>query len=1219
MLDHYFIDVAMAQKKVKQADLEGVTDQDLKKINSLNRNGPLRELKKEDINTRSIIILGEEPTTKMSIHPEGERNGKSVKTLSQISKLLPGAPMMIGHRMDKAPWGRTFSAEVMPKMAGYSGAVLHNKYWFLNDEEGNGIARKIDGGIWSEGSISYWFKEMRCSICHKPMMRSLFGAHSRCGHKVGEKDPETGQICYWYPHVIKKVAETSYVFAGAYTKTKSMLTADRKELQECYSDPEIEAGLQLEETLKEYGLDPDTMDISNLNESEAHDAEEKQESDDGDHSTDSKLVLSSADSAEGTTDSAEENGGSTEPNGEENGEGESTENQDQGTAGDREEEERSSENNDSETEVENSEGDSEGEENASSEGEEVEPEGNDSEENGSETEAEGEEVNEDSQKEGEGERNANAQESQTPDNSTEPGSGTDRQEHTESDNLAEECECPKCGHKQKPDKDKSCSETKCAKCDAEMNSCDIHNSAAQDEQESDGTPGEENEEDSNSDSNSEEETQDIHNDAASEEQDSAGRESGSAAGISFCSKLNEAETSEILDIIGDSELDAEEKETAVKEFLNGDAEKIEAVIPAMAEYNRRESDGGETIHLCLDCRIDNDSGKCCSECGGELEEQVEFANRLFKPVGPIKPKKAGSVNNEYFKKESFRDLPSGVYYVEPKYDGVWMEIHRQGDKVKIFSDEKNEHTEKFPGIVNELKKSKTDNFIIVGEMTRWRGRKRLTHEDVTSWLHKKQEAHDDKEFKFKPFDIVMKSGKDVTAQTFDERRKILDNSIKWGKQVHPTAFKKVSHKKGEGRIVAAIEDRKTREGAMVKDSQGKYTVRDQDKLYKWKQQFELDCKVAAAASKDGGGYVYTCEIGRGKDAQEVGKTFATKIEAKVGNIITVSVDSVRYNKDKGTYSWYAPKVIALRKDKKLPDPLSTVKKIAETRGSEPKSRNIISLTEVIPKLKRADIDFAIYLVGGIVENGLTTHDLDILTEVELSEDEIFRIREALGERISEYIDFIVEPNGPQGPHILIIADMAQKNGKWKHANRFVLQRHGWGKKEHWDLRFGAPRQPRMWGYTCFSKPSTSTGGAKSRCQEKKYHDPKWMSVDDKKIPPGSPGNPTKNLNAYMLKEDEGTYKFIRRTPVFLEVVLDGKKYKGRYVFREIAVKPKTDKSYVDYKVDGDEVGTKTDKIWIMWKPKDQEVKTPVKKIAFKFYKGCLTFWESDEIDKEVEG
>ena len=1185
MNENLFIDVRLARKQFRRQELEDVTDADLKKINSLTRNGPLRELKKEDINTRSIIILGEEPTTKMSIHPEGDINGRQIKSLSQISRLLPGSPMMIGHRMDKEPWGRTFDSEVLGKGAlpGYTGSCLHEKYWFLADEEGNGIARKIDAGIWSEGSISYWFKEARCSICHKPMQRGWFGTESGCEHKIGEKDEATGQVCYWYPYKVLKVAETSYVFAGAYQKTRSMLHADGNLLKECYSSDEIESGKRLEETLVEYGLNPEKMIVdfensqNDVNPNNKDGENATQNSEGCDEGTDKgvKPQVSSQSGDTGTQSGTEEPGKSENAAGQEGLEGEKA-----------------------------------GEENSNRSGENNGAERNSTDENGEAGDSENSGKEASAEQEGNSNQNSESQESQKP---------------GEVNAQAKE----EAGGKEGTSSEGS------EKTDHDAGSADSASGAGSDAS-NNVTPGEDGK--SVSKLNVENETQvsinKMKNDDSEQEtpkkcleienrfdtqvsrnKDGVYSGSGSSATVSFLSSLTEEQISEVNSILDDATLDDDEKETAVKEFLNGETELINVVLAEWSNIRRRE-EKEEKLRVCAVCHNEESQGGACDDCGGELIDVLQFANRLFKPVGPVRPKKSGSINNEFFQKEDFRDLPSGEYIVEPSYDGLWMEIHRSGDTVKIYTENGIDYSEKFPAIVSEVKGSKSDNFVLVGNMTRWRGRKRLTCEDVTNYIHSDQEEYDDKEFKFKPSDIIVKSGKDISGETLSIRRKILDESIEWGKQIQPTAIARVKHEKGGGEIVAAIVDRKTREGAIVKNSDSKYTLNDQSKLYEWKQQLFINCRVAKAIPKDTGGVIYECEIGRGNAVLSIGKTFPTELSANEGDVIKVSVDSVRYNEETEKYTWIAPKVISLKTDKKLADPVSSGKRIADMRKSEDRSKNIITLTEVLPKLKKASIDFELFLVGGIVENGLTTGDLNLLVCKELTEEENDIVLTALGERISPYTDITVNKNGPEGASIKVVADMAENGEMGKFFDKFVIQRHGWGKDEHWDIRFGAAKTPRLFGYTCFEEPTNKIGGKKVRCQEKKYHDPKWLSVNDKKIGPGNPGNPSKNFNAHMIIEDEGTFKLIRNTDSFLEVELEGEKYKGRYLFRQIDVKQSENSS--SYKIDGDEVAPRNEKIWFMWKPKEQIVNSPVKKIAFKIIEGATILWESDEIDKEIE-
>ncbi len=1130
-MNDFFYEVGL-KRQVSEDSIPVVSESDLKLINSLNRNGPLRTLKAEEINVRSINILGEEPTSKMSIHPEGELNGRNVKSLSQIVKMLPGSPMMVGHRMDKTPWGRTFKAQLLTGQKGYNGSVVRESFWFMNDDEGKAIGNKIDGGIWAEGSISYWFKEAKCSICHKAMASFSFmgmsGRAPNCTHKIGQKDDDTGQVCYWYPGTVKAVAETSYVFRGAYGKTKSFLDANKDELQASYSGEQILAAKELELQLVDHGLD-----------------------------------LNVEENSDGVDNSSSENDSGIPPiiNGGDN-ETEQSENSEQNEA----EVSRNSEEN-----VDNSQNGSGKDDGESDSG------------NGSGDSLDGDGAEDDT----ESGLREEATTTQPPKQDNEDDAVTTTPEPDE-----------------KPGKDK---EKKSGSDNADDPDNGTQNS------------------DSSSENGSKNANGDGRNNATSKDSP-VWEVSFARANKFFDETLKDLPeiSRETRGIFYDMDLDSDEKESSLRDSLAGHDEWIEEGLSVLSSISHAidslmDSDPEKIIlRVCVECDSGAEDKGVCEHCGCDVVDFEERTASVNRAVGPMKPKKSGVSGNEFFKLDSFRDLPDGEYYVEPKYDGVWMELHKKGGKISMLSDERNEHADKFPGIVKEAEGLKADNFVIAGEMTRWRGRKRLMHEDVTGWLQSKKDSYDDKEFRFKPFDLMVLMGVGIEKKPLSERRKMMDKIIKNGKQIHPTALRKVDHKIGDAKVINAINDRKTREGAMIKNADSRYLKTDEKLIYKWKRQFELDCRVSEVDEKKGGGFVYTCEIGRGKNVQEIGKTFATKIKAKKGDIVTVSVDHVRYDEKEGKYSWFAPKVTRLRKDKKLPEPLSTVKRIAEKKDNGERSANIITLTEVVPKLKRADISKEIYLVGGIVEEGFVTHDIDILSREALEEGDVKAIFAALGEDLSSFVDFTCDPEGPAGPSLLISADMKDNDGKWKYSNKFVLQEHGWGKKVHYDIRFGAPRTKRMWGWTCFSEPPTVAGAKKTRCQEKKYHDPKWMDVNTKKIEPGQPGNPTKNLNAWMVKEDSGKYDFIRRKPNFLEMVLHGKKLKGRYVWREIDVPAKTKQTDERHRVDGDETGVKNEKIWVMWKPKDQNASAPIKKMGYRYCDDCLVFWETDEIDHSVE-
>lgn len=933
-----------------------VSKEILSAVNSLKVNGPTRAFKPEEIYVRAMYCIGEGPTQRYSIHPNREINGKDVRVLDRLAELLPGAPMMEGHRMDRVPWARVFQADVVER--DNEKCVKASYYFLAGIEKYDVIAREIDAGIRSEGSISYWFGTFCCSLCHSSFeITEMAGVHERkgrlkCSHQLGQS--YEGQVCYWYPEPssIYQVAELSHVYRGAYPKTATAPNA----LAEALGEEHIEGFVALNDVIEE---------------------------------------------------SAKEEAPAPSPE---------------------------------------------------------------------------------------------------PSPSTEP--------------------------------------------------------EAVSEPQANGDP---------------EPVPTFEPSSPSEPEPAAEPESVP---------------------MSEPEAPAEPEPEPTAEPTPGEIESGSNNPPAPPA-----ADAWESPIALQASDID-------------LPEKPKDLPML-KPgtlVGPVKPAKSGTVNNEFFELESFRDL-EGKFHVEPKYDGVWMEAHKDaGGKVRIFSDEGNEHTEKFPQIVSELEKNPgPKSFIIVGEMVKLRGRQRLSHEEVSAYIHAKG-PYEDYNFHFKPFDCVMVEGLDLRGMNLHDRREVLDSAIKNSKQVRRTKHEMVD---GGQELIKAIQDLSTREGAMIKDTDSTYDAEGAKGLYKWKRQFEVDGKVSKVEKKEGGGFVYTVTVGRGDDAVVIGKTFATSKEAKEGDVIRVSVDKVT-EEEGGKFTWFAPKVISVRSDKTEADPISTIKRIARPKG-EPETEsfsmidpNTITLSEVVPALLSGEREYSVFLCGGLVEKGSTTHDIDIVVREALSEEDRTALLACLPESYRTRVDLTVDAEGPAGPWLEITHQASSRNARsWKYAGKFVMQRHWWGQKAHYDLRFGAPKTPRMWGWTCFSEPSKVAGGPKTRCQEKTYHDPKWLEKDGP-IPVGEIGNPTKNFTAHMKILDTGDYTFIKREPDFLEVMLHGDKWKGRYVWRRIEVKA----SKATKEITGaDEAQPKSEDIWIMWKPKDQKPSTEggkINKLAMSYdATGSMVYWETD--------
>jgi len=169
--------------------------------------------------------------------------------------------------------------------------------------------------------------------------------------------------------------------------------------------------------------------------------------------------------------------------------------------------------------------------------------------------------------------------------------------------------------------------------------------------------------------------------------------------------------------------------------------------------------------------------------------------------------------------------------------------------------------------------------------------------------------------------------------------------------------------------------------------------------------------------------------------------------------------------------------------------------------------------------------------------------------------------------------------------------------------RFVLQRHSWGGKAHFDLRIQKLTAPSWFGITLFTDPRTApTKGEKHMGTVKGYEalvwrkgakvkervgrpsplhqgaretpahpspsahgglptarstkfesmgEVKWMQYEGR-IPPGGPGNPTRNEVAEMKIMDSGPAVIHRRELDFIDVTLLGKSLRGRFYHRLVA-------------------------------------------------------------------
>jgi len=353
----------------------------------------------------------------------------------------------------------------------------------------------------------------------------------------------------------------------------------------------------------------------------------------------------------------------------------------------------------------------------------------------------------------------------------------------------------------------------------------------------------------------------------------------------------------------------------------------------------------------------------------------------FKFISPTKPRKSSSISNEVFHPDDLSSL-SGEFIIEPKYDGVRAQIHKKDGEVRIFTDEGNRIEEKFPRLTKEILANAQESFILDGELVKYKGNSRLSHKEVAGYIHSKDSSNrngssDDSHFRCKLFDLLYLNGEDKTSLSLEQRKKLLDDSFP-----DTNFIQKVKYEKATAQDLSSrIKNIATSEGAMIKKSDSGYF--ESENWYKWKRYFELDVLITSIQEK-GGSYNYTCAVGSRINPIPIGTTYSTSIQAKKGEIIRVRVDYV--TKQNERFTWYAPRVMDLRSDKKEPDPVVVLEKMSTVHGRQSTAKQLsavdhgqLTMDRYVLQLhwwgeaKHHDLRF----LKGKVALGLTLFELDL--------------------------------------------------------------------------------------------------------------------------------------------------------------------------------------------------------------------------------------------------
>jgi len=249
-------------------------------------------------------------------------------------------------------------------------------------------------------------------------------------------------------------------------------------------------------------------------------------------------------------------------------------------------------------------------------------------------------------------------------------------------------------------------------------------------------------------------------------------------------------------------------------------------------------------------------------------------------------------------------IPEPGVAVETKFDGFRIQVHKRRDEVKILSeDAQRDLADRLPDVVKELE-SYPGDFILDGELLVYLGDKKVERRDMPSYLTTKEPGP----FKaiVECFDCLWRDGKPLNDQPWMERQKALTELFgKVDEKLVRRVQSSLTHREADFRSAvkrcAAVAHS---EGAMCKVVNSEYPLDGHTQEWaKFKNFKSLAVKVTGKEAKEGGGWIYTCEIAQGIP---IGRTYATSLEAKVGDVIEIAAAEVKHDEKEDKFTWDNP-------------------------------------------------------------------------------------------------------------------------------------------------------------------------------------------------------------------------------------------------------------------------------------------------------------------------
>ncbi len=281
--------------------------------------------------------------------------------------------------------------------------------------------------------------------------------------------------------------------------------------------------------------------------------------------------------------------------------------------------------------------------------------------------------------------------------------------------------------------------------------------------------------------------------------------------------------------------------------------------------------------------------------------------RLFSPVKPMLAQIADSIDDVFDEYDDFS--------LEYKLDGVRIQVHRDGEKVKVYSRHLRDITAHFPELVNVTRLLPGKSFILDGEAVGVDDKGRPVPFQVLArrTTRKKDVARMQEEIPVLPqfFDVLYVDGEDLTRHKYQERLKVLNDLVR--KKKYLTVRREPLNRR-DARSFFETSLKQGNEGVMLKLHDSEYRPGKRGKLwFKIKGAHTVDCVILAAEWGHGRrhGWLSNLHLGvldeTGAKYLMVGKTFKGLTD-KMLTWLTENLPRYKVYEDRWTV-YVTPKVV----------------------------------------------------------------------------------------------------------------------------------------------------------------------------------------------------------------------------------------------------------------------------------------------------------------------